>query len=333
MHHRFRKRGFSLALGAIASASISALALGQAAPTTAPDGTSAPSTPAASEAAPKYENTLKIHGSLAVTFPTAYITRGVLLENEGFIAQPTAELDFTLFQKDDAKWLNNVTAIIGIWNSLHSHQEFAQHDRLSSWYEFDWYAGLGFNITPELNASVLYQEFTSPSGAFGTCKNIQGKLAYNDTNLWAKSAPWPGFSLSPYLILLGETNGKCGTGDQEGIYLETGIAPSYTIAPDSKFPVTLAVPLTVGLGFDHFYGSDQATGFATNETLGFVSAGLVASIPLTALQEAGYGAWKVSVGGYYYYLGDGVREFDGTVGAGGGGDNEWVGTAGFSVAF
>lgn len=327
MHNRFRKRLCSIALNAIASAALPMLAMGQAA---APEATPGQTAPIGPEVAPKPANTLKVHGSAAVTFTTDYITRGVLLENQGVIAQPTAELDFTLFERPDAKAFGKMIGIVGIWNSIHSHQEFAAHDRLSSWYEFDWYAGAGVDITPELNLNVIYQEFLSPSGAFGTIKNIQAKISFNDTNLWASAAPWNGFSLSPYALILKETNGKAGTGSKEGYYVEAGIGPGYTIAPNSKLPITISIPITVGIGFDHFYGS--GTGGTTDETFGFLAAGIVGSFPLRFMEDAGYGSWKFSIGGYYYLLGDGVKDFNKSF-AGGGGDSEWVATTGVSVSF
>lgn len=333
MQHRFRKRLQSFVVGALATA-VGAVALpaGMAsAQVAAPEASPGQSGPIGPEVAPKPANSLRVHGSAAITFTTDYITRGVLLENQGVIAQPTAELDFTLLENPDAKSFGKVIGIVGIWNSVHSHQEFAKHDRLSSWYEFDWYAGIGIDILPELNLNVIYQEFLSPSGAFGVCKNIQAKISYNDSNLWASAAPWNGFSLSPYVIFLAETNGKCGTGSNEGYYVEAGIGPGYTFAPDSKMPVTISLPVTVGLGFDDFYGSGP--GFTKDETFGFLSAGVVGSFPLRFMEEAGYGSWKFSIGGYYYLLGDGVKDFNSVAGAGGGGDSEWVASTGLSLSF
>jgi hypothetical protein len=119
-----------------------------------------------------------------------------------------------------------------------------------------------------------------------------------------------------------ETDGKAGSGSDEGVYVELGIEPTvYTLGAQGKYPVALSVPTKVGLGFSDFYEDD--------ETLGFASVGLKASVPLPFI-PARYGAWSANAGVYYYYYGDGVDDFN--KGAGDG-DDDIVGTAGISFTF
>lgn len=290
----------------------------------------------------KPANTLNIHGSFTGTYTTDYVTRGVLLENQGAIFQPTAEFDLTVFENKLNTNFGKGVLIAGIWNSIHSNHEFAggasgqATATLSSWYEFDWYVGASIDVTPELNLNVLYQEFLSPSDAFGTCKNVQAKVSYNDSKYWEKTGPWNGFALSPYVIGFFELDGKAGTGSDEGVYVEVGISPSYTINPDSSLPIKISVPITAGFGFGHFYGSglnaDGSFAGTKDENYGFVSVGLLASIPLNFMSDAGLGAWTYSVGGYYYNFGNGVQDFN-DAGAGGGSRSEWVAITGVSVSF
>src|SRR5687768_2485865 len=57
--------------------------------------------PAPAPAAAEPANTLAINGLVGIDFVTAYVTRGVVLENQGFIAQPYAELQFKLAEGGD----------------------------------------------------------------------------------------------------------------------------------------------------------------------------------------------------------------------------------------
>ena len=77
-----------------------------------------------------------------------------------------------------------------------------------------------------------------------------------------------------------------------GQYYELGIAPSYTLEKGSAYPVTLTLPVTMGLGTNHYY----------YQGFGYVSVGLTASVPLAFIPTC-YGNWSSSLSGLYYYLG------------------------------
>jgi len=266
----------------------------------------------------------KISGLTGVTFTSDYNSRGLLLENQGFIAQPYGELDFLITESKDGP-LNKLTLFGGVWSSLHSEGTFAQHSP-TDWFEFDWYVGASADWG-KLNTAFSYWEFISPNGAFGTARNFQLKLSYDDTSLW-NNKPWEGFGLKPYAIIFVETAGKAGTGKDRGIYLELGVAPSYTFSPKSDYPITVAVPVTVGLGFSDFYGDGSASN--DNEFYGFSSIGVAASVPLKFMSD--YGAWTLTAGGYFYHFGPGVDWFNKATTAGDS-DIDLVGSVGVSIAF
>ena len=311
-----------------AAAALPSSARAQETATPTPQATPEQVQPGAVAEEPKPENALSIHGLVGVDFTTAYISRGLVLEDQGFIAQPYAELGFTLFEDKDATFTKG-TFFAGIWNSLHSQHTdagLANADpdtgvrpgvTTDMWYEFDWYLGTAFDFGA-FNLNLSYWEFISPNQGFGTSKNVQAKLAYNDAEHWGES----GFALKPYGIVFVETAGKAGSGSEEGIYVELGLEPTiFTAAKESTYPVAFSVPAKVGLGFSDFYEDD--------ELLGFVSVGLKASVPL-AFMPAEYGAWSASAGVYYYYYGDGVDDFNAGTGDG---DDDIVGTVGISFTF
>jgi len=280
---------------------------------------------------PKPENGLDVHGLVGSDFTTHYISRGLDLEDQGFIAQPYMELDFTLFQNKDAAVSKGI-GFVGIWNSLHSQHTdagLATADpdtgarppvTTDIWYEFDWYVGFAFDIS-DFNLNLSYWEFTSPNQGFGRSKNLQAKLSYNDTKLWNHGKD-TGFALKPYGIVFVETDGKAGSGTDEGVYLEFGIEPTvYTLGAEGTYPVALSVPAKIGIGFSDFYEDD--------ETFGFASVGLKASVPL-AFMGSRYGAWSANAGVYYYYYGEGVDDFNKATGDG---NDDIVASGGISFTF
>jgi hypothetical protein len=267
-------------------------------------------------------NDLSVHGLFGIDFTTHYISRGLVLEDQGFIAQPYAELGFTLAEGND-DGVGKFTLFTGIWNSLHENKTDAglAAGGLTTtpiWYEFDWYAGVSYDFADNFNLNLSYWEFTSPNEGFGVSKNVQAKVSFDDTDVWGKG----GFALKPYGIVFVETNGKAGSGTDEGIYFEVGVEPTvYTFSEDSSYPLAISVPIKVGMGTSDFYEDD--------DFLGFVTVGVKGSVPL-AFIPAEFGAWSGYAGVYYYMYGEGVDDFnEGT----GDGDDDIVGAAGVSMTF
>lgn len=237
----------------------------------------------------------RISADAGMTFTTAYVCHGIVLENQGLIAQPYADLYISLFEGKSGA-IQKITLFGGAWSSLHSNHEFAADDRLSSWYEFDWNAGVSLDFLDHWNLGVSYIQYTSPSDSFSSSQNVQLKLAYNDAD-----SP---ISLMPYAAIFIETNGKAGSGTREGYKLELGIAPSVPLTnPKGDYPVKLTFPAVVGLGFHDFYGNRSGG----DELFGYASAGAVASVPLAFMSENGYGDWSLSAGVNLYYFGSGTR--------------------------
>ncbi|MEA3211912.1 MAG: hypothetical protein QOE70_4969 [Chthoniobacter sp.] len=269
-----------------------------------------------------------ITGDLGVNVVSQYISRGVIFENQGGIIEPYADLYFKLYESD--AFLNKVSLNLGIWNSFHSRHtdaglaSGASTSSTRSWYEFDFTAGVSFTFAKNFTFTPSYYTFLSPNDGFSTFQGVNGKFAYDDTDLLGK------FALHPYVQVLFELENKAGTGGDEGIYYEVGIAPSAPLGP-----VTLTFPITAGFGSDSFYGSLASDGHIQNEEFGYVTGGVTASYPLAFIPEK-LGTWTVSAGYAYYYLGDGTADFN-TEQRGGavrdGKRNEHVFSGGLMVAF
>ena len=252
--------------------------------------------------------------TIGIDFTNEYISQGLIFENDGFIAQPYLEIGVTF-----TDWLS-LTA--GAWGSLHSEHTDAgainapgSASNFDMIYEIDYYIGPTFTYD-KFSLSALYLVYTSPNDGFETSYNLDFSLSYDDTGLIQED-----FALLPYVRLFFETDGKAGSGTDEGIYLELGVGPSFELVKSEDFPITLTIPAAIYLGFDDFYADDEA--------FGGVSIGAVLSTPLTSIIPTAYGEWSASLGLTYYYLNDEVQ-----FGAfAGDNENRFKVTAGLSASF
>lgn len=228
-----------------------------------------------------------ITGDLGVNFVSEYISRGIVLENQGIIAQPYLNLYFSLYKGEG--FINAVSLNLGLWSSINSHKTGAD-TTTSAWYEFDYTGGLAVTFAKNFTLTTSYFEFISPADAFTTARSINLNLAYDDSDLLGA------FALKPHIAVLFEVDGHAGTsspGGADGIYYEFGIAPSVALIKDGSFPVTLTVPVNVGFGNNSFYAD---SGY------GYTSAGLNVAVGLGFVPSS-YGTWTANAGATYYHLG------------------------------
>lgn len=226
-----------------------------------------------------------ITGDLGVSFVSEYIYRGVALENQGAIAQPYLDLYFSLYKGDG--FVNSVSLNLGLWSSLHSHQ--------NHWYEFDASAGIAVGLAKNFTLTTSFVTLASPADAFLTAYTVDVRLGYDDTDLLGA------FALHPHALVSFDVNGTnallSGDGSGDGIYYELGVAPSVTLVKDGAYPVTLTLPVNVGLGNANTYAGDS---------FGYVSAGANVAVGL-GFVPACYGIWTANAGVTYYHLGNQAR--------------------------
>ncbi len=248
-----------------------------------------------------------ITGDIGDTVTNEYISRGIVLENQGVINQPYLDLFFKVYEGKG--FINSVSVQLSFWSSIHTKSRFAAPGSTTrNWYEFDWDPGITMTFLKNWTYTVQYFEFDSPSDSFQPARSINQTLALNDSDMMGA---YSAFALHPHVTVLAEIpgDGRAGTGNHEGWYLEQGIAPSYTLMPKSDYPLTLTLPITGGEGTKEFYSlqapAPKAAQRGTN--FGFVSAGVTLSVPLAFVPKQ-IGSWTASAGYTFYYIGQTVAE-------------------------
>src|SRR6188508_1851712 len=66
------------------------------------------------------EEESRISGDLGINVVSQYVSRGLILENQGAIIQPYADLYFKIYEGEG--FLNKVQLNLGIWNSFHDQK-------------------------------------------------------------------------------------------------------------------------------------------------------------------------------------------------------------------
>ena len=231
-----------------------------------------------------------ITGDLGVNFVSEYISRGAPQEIKGVIAQPYADLYFSLYEGEG--FVNKVSLNLGVWSSLHSAHTLAGSvngsglSTTSAWYEFDYTPGVAVTFAKNYTLTASYLEFDSPNDAFLASRNVNFSLAYNDTDLLGA------FALHPHVTYMRELDGKAvnGYSTKEGNYYEVGIVP----ALPAYGPVTVSFPINAGFGSSQFY--------LENKAFGYFSGGANASVALPIPTK--FGTWAFNAGVTYYRLAD-----------------------------
>jgi hypothetical protein len=286
--------------------------------------------------------TSAITGDLGVNFVSEYVTRGIVEQNQGVIAQPYADIYFRLYKGDGA--INNVSFQLGVWDSIQSHRN--EYNRLNgntfspgnwsgngvkAWFESDYTAAVAVTFLKNWTSTFSYIEADYPSDQFEANRNLQLGLAFNDADYLGA------FALHPHVNVLYELNtnatGAAGL-KKAGWYYEVGLAPTYTFLKDSKYPITATLPITVGLGDSNgFYGGN----YNGNNVYGYFTTGLNASVPLAFIPSS-FGAWTTNAGFNYYNLGTSTQQYSGSgtggvTGATSGAANQWVFSGGIGMTF
>ena len=246
----------------------------------------------------------KVSFSAGFDVTTQYLFRGIFQENQGSILQPWGELGFSLFESEGA--IKSVGISFGTWNSIHNGPSSDGPFATGDWYESDWYAGVSVGLPGNLTFDGSYVNLLAPdvAGTSFFAEEFDLSLSYDDSGLW--NLDIAGFEgLQPYVLYVVEVDGASdGAGNGGDSYLEIGISPSVNVINCETAPVTMTVPVTVGLSLDDYYESPlPPAGDGDDETFGFFLIGVDFSMPLSFV-PSNYGAWSAHAGVNVVFLGD-----------------------------
>ncbi len=238
----------------------------------------------------------RITGDIGSTVISQYISRGLVLNNQGAISQDYGDLFFDLYDSKNG-FINKIQLNLSIWADLDPHSTQAgtvdgsrQNTNVPYWYEFDFLPGFTFTFLQYFTFSPSYYVFISPSNAFRTFQGLNFNFGFDDTKFLGK------FALHPSFTYLREIDNKAGNGKHPGNYFEIGVTPSVPVGP-----TTVSFPVTAGFGSDNFYARDH--GF------GYVTPGVQVGVPLKFIPAA-YGSYNVSAAYKFYYLGNALSNFN-----------------------
>ena len=112
---------------------------------------------------------------------------------------------------------------------------------------------------------------------------------------------WLGaFALNPGLFVGGEVSGQAEAGSASGVYLQLSINPGYTVALQSASPLTISLPVILGLSGTNYYEC------GTTPTFGYVQFGPVFSVPLSCTPKS-FGTWTVKEAAEFLFLGETLK--------------------------
>lgn len=258
-----------------------------------------------------------ITASATLDYVSQYMFRGYeqLDSDQGPTIQPGIE--FTLPVDE------GVGLTIGTWGSIHTDTDGppgpGASSNPSSWYEQDIYGALGFSIGDfGVSTGLIY--YTYPSSAVnGNVTEFVLEVSYDDSELLGD------FAFSPYVLFALELQNNLLS--DENAYLEIGGEFAFDMDEHYGYPLVWTVPVALGLSLDAYY-TDNITG--NNETFGYASVGLFATVPLSELlnYDKWMGAWDLTGGVTFYLLNNDVALTDNFSGHG---DNyQFVATVGIA---
>jgi len=239
-------------------------------------------------------------------FTTAYFFRGILQERDGFIWQPHGEVDFNLY-KQEGDTLSGLTLFAGNWNSVQSEKTLSRGGGTGpgNWYESDIYAGFKFDFFDTFELKPYYYLYTYPNGAFPSIQEM-------DVNFSLFDAQWLGmWALNPSFLMAWEFDNTT-LGTKPGTYAEVDINPNFVVYQDDTYPVSLAIPMQIGMSVSDYYESPSGR----NQGFGFYKGGVTLSVPLGFVPEE-YGSWNVAAGPAVYVFNSNLKNFNK-------GNNPWV---------
>ena len=185
------------------------------------------------------------------------------------------------------------SAVVGVWSDINDNVESEIGGDIQ---EIDVYAGIGYEPDSGplrgLSFGLTYQEWYY---AGDEERILDFSVAYDDSKWWETLGEnFAGLALNPSAIFHYRLDGNGG--QEEGLAIVLGIEPGYAFEQIEDYPITLSLPIGVGLfPDDDFQGGD--------DFYGYTYVGASAGMPLGFIPDD-YGSWEVGANLTYYFTND-----------------------------
>lgn len=158
-------------------------------------------------------------------------------------------------------------------------------------YEADVTAGVTFNANP-FSLDLRYTAYTYPDGALSGYQEVGAKFSIDLVPFLMRKDGPEGFIIRPFVEIDQETN---GLNRGNFTYIESGIEPSFDL-PIGRTRLGISLPVTIGLSGAEFFTNANGS----NDPLGYISAGMKASLPLPVPDR--FGQWYLTGTVTYLHL-------------------------------
>jgi hypothetical protein len=262
--------------------------------------------------------------SLSLIYTTGYWGRGVFIENEDAILQPTLATEMKIYE-DETCFVHSFSFTFESFNSLDwgPSGESGDHSSPDLWNESDANLGIAVGFAESFAFAAYYSWIISPNNSYDTIEELDFVISYDDAALWESIGVEDFGGVQPYVAFAVEMKNQTDGGFHKGVYLELGVAPSFTLIECDDFYLSMTVPLTLGTSVTDYY--EDSTG--ADDFFGYFDFGIDFALPLTFIPSC-LGTWECVFGVHGLLLGDTAAELNE------GGDHfEVIGSFGVAVSF
>lgn len=252
---------------------------------------------------PSGPNTGALSLTINLNFPTSYYFRGIAQNNAGFQFEPYVELKANVYEGGEKDVLSGgYLKVAGF-----SHLQSTAAPINTNYYEQDIYLSGGLVLLRRATLESGWNLYAYPGiGSSAQVQEVYGKVSFDDGSLWPFKLPGDqDFSLSPYVLVAGETSGGADGaapfGGRKGLYMELGIDPGYTVDFNKNWSARFHLPFVLGLSLHDYYEVATTTGLK-DKTFGYADLALAADVPLKFM-PARYGKWTFTSGLHALWLG------------------------------
>lgn len=232
------------------------------------------------------EARIHLHGDLTVSSADFFRAkfRGVQEDLDDWAIKPTLAMTLEMF--DNWNVIREMNLTVGMETGFSDTDPFSRDDldSFNWWYQANPYVGVSMRLVGGILAGVTYTYYDSPNNALE---------AFDELALTAKY-------VAPDTLGRFNLQGKLAfpTDTDDGVYFEVRARPAFEFMVQQN-PITVSVPLILGLGIDDYYGDENMEAYLT--------AGVIGSMPLPVSPRE-FGDWRLNLGIDFTFRDDAIQD-------------------------